>query len=233
MKKRGILIGAAVGLVVLTAGILIAIYMSNPEILTRDPSEIVSGEIPASEGQAPISQSQQPLSSPVLISEVSIDSPGSCLITSEVNCSKALSLHKNDGTRFPGIGFANIPAGTIIYTPIDGYLSIYEVKDSEGVTNSVLAISTTSDWSLTSTNNKPGARVVFFTSPEIRPLLFGEVKKGQAVGQVFSDESYINNQIRETIKLSFNPDIPWHEMIDAPSDDPVEYINQAIKIVNR
>jgi hypothetical protein len=144
---------------------------------------------------------------------------------------KAVMVHKTDNSRFPGIGFIDLAIGTKIYSPINGYVNLYMIDDGNGNKNSVVAISTDKNWGLGKKNDNPSARVVFFSAFDIKCTVYGEVKAGQEIGELASKNPYCNNQIKETISMSFSPDVPWHQMLESPSDDPMEYMKQLLEVL--
>ena len=163
--------------------------------------------------------------------EIIITIPKDNFIVGSELWKRAVIVHKTDNNRFPGIGFIDLTVGTKLYTPIDGYINIYRIEDGNGNKNSVIAISTDKNWGLGKKNDNPSVRVVFFSAFDIKCTAYGEVKIGQEIGELASENPYCNNQIKETISMSFSPDVPWHQMLESPSDDPMKYMKQLLEVL--
>lgn len=237
MKRKGVFIAAGIGLILLVAGILIYISIKNPEALTKAPIDqpiegeannlTVEGGTETSSGGSSVSTE----GSAPQITQQPKESAGRCLVTTEINCSKAFITHQSGKTENDGIGFSGLVSGTTLFAPIDGYVHFYSTKESDGVGN-ILSIATTEVWSPNQVGNGPKDRAIQFFGYGVEPLIFGKVKKGDPIGKFNTGSPVLLKFITEKSDLVVTSDTDWNSLISSPSSNAVEYINQLSQAIN-
>jgi len=133
MERKKAFIIAGLVLVVLVVGVLVFLFVTNPEVLTRVPTEQESVVEPGEE-EIPL-ESEPEEEQPSLISYFPgalsrlAEVAGSCLVLTEENCFKAFYPHdKSTGNIAPGVGFNFVGKEITLYSPIDGYAQIFFSK---------------------------------------------------------------------------------------------------------
>jgi len=115
MKNKWIYIGIG-ALLIVVAGVIVFIYFTAPEILTKTPLELIVGRDIQNEANEvnPTLNEVSPPPPP--------DIPPNFFVSDEI-WQSAFLLNRADGTPVSRhVGFDNIPIGTKIYAPMDGYV---------------------------------------------------------------------------------------------------------------
>ena len=216
MKNKGILIAVVAVVVMALVGVFIFLYLRDPEILTKSPSEIISGGIGDGE-----EEEEEEILTPA--GNEFLDPMGGCLITSELSCGNAVILHKSDGTRLKGIGLTDISVGSKLYAPISGHVTVYTVRDVEPM-YTMITLSEDPNWSA---DNQVGRAIVFLADG--LDILKKEVSAGEAFAEVRENGEVYNGFYDRKIVLVVSFDTAWSQMIDQSIDDPALYLKDALE----
>jgi len=216
MKNKGLIIGLAVGLLLLLVGIFIFIYIKDPEILTKSPSEIISGGVTTPINQGGPTEAEETASK-----------PGSCLVTTEENCSKARIPYKAaDNSRLPGIGFINVPVGTEVFAPFDGkiFLRVDYYNDSPSQT---IVFTDDMDWQPGMTYRDEWHYLSFRAKEFSIDNISNRFKKGEVIAVVNSMDIIIKGLTKENYNFIVTISSWWSNLSD--SLDPVQYMQELLK----
>jgi hypothetical protein len=233
MKNKGILIAIAIIVVAALVGVFIFLYLKDPEILTRSPSEIISGNENGGE-IIPIGDNGKP---PSMMSEF-LDPQGDCLLVSSSNCKFSLFFHNPDGERINGgVFFSGFPEKLKLYAPMSGYLTV--ISGNNPFQHVVVYISEVADDVTKWDDFGPATgRYVTFTAQEIE-LLDAEVRdgslyveKGKPFAEVTKKADMFPDLYEEKVELMFIFDRNWADMLDVSIDDPREYVKKAVENIN-
>jgi len=219
MKNKGILIAVVITVVVALIGVFVFLYIRDPEIITRSPSEIISGGTKEGQVEVPLT----PIDSTV------INPAGSCLVISESYCESAAILYNSEGAKLWGVGFPDVPVGTKLYSPIDGYLHLMSMSSKQDGSVTLIIISEDEDWV---SPGKPGQRYFSFIAKGLDILTVDKIKKGEVFAEVRESAELGGGFYASKVVLIASPDPDWAKMIDNSVTDPKEYLITAIKELN-
>ena len=111
MKNKWIFIGIGL-LLIMVVGVIVFLYFTAPEILTKTPLELITGR----DIQDEVNEID-----PILTESAGVTDD---FIVSDALWQNAFRLNKTDGTPLRGtIGFSYLPIGTELRAPLDGYIS--------------------------------------------------------------------------------------------------------------
>jgi len=231
-RKNTFLVAGAV-LIILVGAILAYLIVTNPEMLTRVPTEQgisveEEGTVsePEEEGEIPIINYF-----PGVLSRMG-EKIGDCLILSEENCASAFILHDLDGNRTYGVGFYLPNREITLYSPADGYIGYSSSNEGRGR----LVVSIGGPWEPADTMEKlndPSRRKAFLFMGYGIELLIpsgSEVNKGQKIAIINSSKTVYNDFIKEQATLVFETEAEYDADI-IRSEDPVEYLNQLFQLI--
>ncbi|MCK9497301.1 MAG: hypothetical protein PHH27_01170 [Candidatus Colwellbacteria bacterium] len=236
-RKNTFLVAGAV-LIILVGAVLAYLIVTNPEMLTRVPTEQgipveEEGTVsePEEEGEFPIVNYF-----PGVLSRMG-EKIGDCLILNEENCASAFIPHNSDGERLSGIGFNIQDKEEItLYSPIDGYIK-YLNTESDGSGRGEIIVTKDGLWKPASTieeANDPNRNKSFrFAGYGVKPIPANDtlVNKGDPIGVMkVSDRLVYENYVKEETSLIFYPEASWDKDITR-SEDPVEYLNQLVQLI--
>jgi len=223
MKNKGILIAIAIVVVVALAGVFIFLYLKDPEILTRSPSEIISGGV---------IDEDKDQGEPSSIVDDLLNPKGDCLVVSSSNCDSASFLRWTDGKFYKNvILFPSISVGDKLYAPMSGYI---RVSDVQGEFGHHTEISISTDWS----ESKPVGHYIVFAAQDFELLDIGlkddhlYVEKGEAFAKVKESAELFPGTYEQKPELMTVFDKDWADTLDDSIEDPREYIKSAIENIN-
>jgi len=231
IKNKGILIVVAVVVVAALAGIFVYLYLKDPEVLTRSPSEIISGN----EEEADVGSNGE---SPSAGSD-SLDPQGDCLITSSDNCKFASFFYRPDGSPVYGeFYFAGFPEGMTLYAPMSGYVT-FTRGTIAGVDHNTIRIAESADGPLEwdSFGPKTGG-FISFVARGIELLEVGVkddalyVKKGEPFAKITKRAEVFPGTFGEKPELLVSINRRWMETLDVSAKDPREFMKKAVEGIN-
>ena len=132
------------------------------------------------------------------------------------------------GERYGGLA-VNLAKDTTVYAPFDGYVHRMWAQDKSVV---MVMITTDPEWVLGKNDgvDSPGYYSVSFAAKSVDLLVNDQVKKGDPLFKLSSDESIWDQYLEGKHNLVFYPGGPWSE-IGNPSEDPKEYMAQLMVII--
>ncbi|MFA4999651.1 MAG: hypothetical protein WC519_02925, partial [Parcubacteria group bacterium] len=115
------------------------------------------------------------------VTSVPIETPAPevFLVSDDIWTSASILYRKSNGDRLPGVGFSEVPKGTEVYAPADGY--IFSVG-REHEDDAWLVFSENKDWNVLMLDD-PNQPLFVFMARDFE-LLKTEVKKGEAFAKV-------------------------------------------------
>jgi hypothetical protein len=116
-----------------------------------------------------------------------------------------------DGTKFesPGAGFSEVPVGTELYAPADGYIFL-SVREGGGATT--LVFSESKDWSASMLDD-PNQPVFVFMARHM-DLLRSEVKKGEAFAKITDNSEVYPGYYNQKVALVIGTSGAWTSSLD-------------------
>jgi len=218
MKNKWIFIGIGV-LFIIVVGIIIFIHFTAPEILTKTPLELITGRV-IQNGEKNV------ISTPTELVGIT----DNFIVPDEV-WENAFLLNRVDGTPYKGfIGFSDIPIGTKLYAPMDGYIHyLRTLNEKNEVVDSVAILTQSADWSA---NLETKTREVYFLAREIK-VINTEPKKGEAFATILNNSEMSPDQYgwynRKTLLTVF-VDEAWSKLSDRNIEDPKDYLSTIFKL---
>jgi len=233
MKNKGILIAIAIIVIAALVGVFVFLYLKDPEILTRSPSEIISGN----ENGGEIIPVEDNGKSPSTLSEF-LDPQGDCLAVSSSNCKFASFIHDSDGNPVNGgIVFSGFPEGMRLYAPMSGYVTLFSADDPFPIV--IVYISEVADDPTKWDKHGPTTgKFITFHAEEIELLEVGVkdgalyVEKGEPFAEVTKKTELFPGMHKEKPELIVLFDRNWVNMLDVSVGDPREYIKKAVENIN-
>jgi len=151
-----------------------------------------------------------------------LEIPSNFIVPDEV-WENAFLLNKVDGTPYKGfIGFSDIPIGTELYAPMDGYIHYFRTLNEKNETVDSVAILTQS---ATYPSDIIDVREVYFFAKEIR-IINAEPKEGEVFAIILNNSEMSSSQYgwynRKT-SLAVSVDDVWAELSDRNITDPLTY----------
>ena len=156
--------------------------------------------------------------------------PSNFIVPDEV-WENAFLLNRVDGTPYKGfIGFSDIPIGTKLYAPMDGYIHyLRTLNEKNEVVDSVAILTQSADWSA---NLETKTREVYFLAREIK-VINTEPKKGEAFATILNNSEMSPDQYgwynRKTLLTVF-VDEAWSKLSDRNIEDPKDYLSTIFKL---
>jgi hypothetical protein len=233
MKNKGILIAIAIIVVAALVGVFVFLYLKDPDILTRSPSEIISGNVNG--GEIPVGSNGESPS----VGNDSLDPQGDCLITSSDNCKFASFFYRSDGSPVYGeLYFLGFPEGMTLYAPMSGYVTVTR-GTIMGVDHTTIRIAESADGPLEwdSFGPKTGG-FISFIAREIEFLGVDTkndalyVEKGEPFAKVAKKGEVFPGNFEEKPELLVAINRRWMEMLDVSTKDPREFIKRAVESMN-
>jgi hypothetical protein len=128
VNKKNILIILSVIIIVAFIGTIVCFYLKNPELLTKSPSEVILGEA-----------EQDHIS-------LKPDTKDRFIVNDSL-WNSATIYHRSypDGSEEAGVQFADVPIGTKIYAPFDGYAYVYSMQEEDILVN-IIVLSNQNNW---------------------------------------------------------------------------------------
>lgn len=157
--------------------------------------------------------------------------PSNFIVPDEV-WENAFLLNRVDGTPYKGfIGFSDIPIGTKLYAPMDGYIHyLRTLNEKNEVVDSVAILTQSADWSA---NLETKTREVYFLAREIK-VINTEPKKGEAFATILNNSEMSPDQYgwynRKTLLTVF-VDEAWSKLSDRNIEDPLTYFWSVIQAI--
>jgi hypothetical protein len=235
MKNKGILIAIAIVVVAALVGVFIFLYLKDPEILTRSPSEIISGNVgEGNEEEVVIPGNSKP---PSTVSDF-LDPQGDCLVVSSSNCKFASFVRDPEGNPSnAGIVFSGFPEGMKLYAPMSGYVTLF--NGSKSSPHFVVYISESADpvveWG---TFGPKTGRFIIFRAEEIELLEVGVkdgalyVEKGEPFAEVTKKSELFPGEYKEKPELFVLFDKNWADTLVVSVDSPREYMKKVFENLN-
>jgi len=216
MKNKWIFIGIG-ALFIIVVGIIIFIHFTAPEILTKTPLELITGRV-IQNGEKDV------ISTPTELVGIT----DNFIVPDEV-WQNAFLINRVDGTPHKGfIGFSDIPIGTRLYAPMDGYIHYLRTLNERNEAVDSVAILTQS----ATYPSDADSRKIYFLAREIK-IINTEPKKGEAFATILNNSEMSPDQYgwynRKTLLAVF-VDEAWSKLSDRNIEDPKDYLNTIIKL---
>lgn len=210
------MIGLGIGIILALVGLIVFLYLKDPEILTKTPSEILSGKTGSKKEAVSVF--------PVLLE---------FFVVSDDLWKEAFILHKADGVQLDGgVGFSNVPVGTKLYAPMDGYIfsSFATEEDENGPSTDLFVLSENKDWDW-SMPDKSSDRHFVFVAKHLN-LLKSEVKKGEAFAEVAEINEISKGYYDKEVDLIVGINNAWVVVVDSSVKNPKDYLEKALEKLN-
>ena len=215
MKNKWIFIGIG-ALFIIVVGIIIFIHFTAPEILTKTPLELITGRV-IQNGEKDVIFTP---TKPVGVTDN--------FILSIEHWQNTFRVNFPEGSPYRGgIGFASVPIGTRLYSPIDGYISIIEFV-GEGGTLTGIVLSTSPDWKMSEDTSQKKYLTFFLRKATLLTL---EPKRGEAFA-VIEDASPFQGSLGEEISLLITTSTALGESSDQSISDMRTYLKNTIEKIN-
>jgi len=168
---------------------------------------------------------EEPVVEPVLTPEI----PSNFIVPDEV-WQNAFLINRVDGTPHKGfIGFSDIPIGTRLYAPMDGYIHYLRTLNERNEAVDSVAILTQS----ATYPSDADSRKIYFLAREIK-IINTEPKKGEAFATILNNSEMSPDQYgwynRKTLLAVF-VDEAWSKLSDRNIEDPLTYFWSVIQAI--
>jgi len=216
MKNKWIFIGIGI-LLIMVVGVIIFLHFTSPEVLTKTPLELITGRVIQNE-------EKDVISTPTELVGIT----DNFIVPDEV-WENAFLLNRVDGTPYKGfIGFSDIPIGTKLYAPMDGYIHyLRTLNERNEVVDSVAILTQSATYP-----SDADSRKIYFLAREIK-IINTEPKKGEVFATILDNKEMSPDQYgwynRKTL-LAVSVDDTWSELSDRNIEDPKDYLNTIIKL---
>ncbi len=210
MKNKWIFIGIGL-LLIMVVGVIVFLYFTAPEILTKTPLELITGRAIQNGAKDTVSTPTRPVSV-----------PPNFIVPDEVWKSASHLLSTEGKELRGGVQFTEVPIGMKLYAPVDGWhVSIGEML-FEGA--SFMGVT------LTPNPNPEGDRALWLIARWIEVTNFNP-KKGEAFAEIREALPFPSHFDRRGV-LVVSVDAIWGEQSDQTITDPRIYLKTAIENTN-